>query len=60
LAILPEMTGTTCVNGISWTLYDNPMLILDDTTMSFEAGLRNGDPLSMDLTTYVLSFIPNR
>lgn len=49
LGILPEMNGPKCVNGISWLLYENPMIIMDDTYF-FQA--RKVDDLTLDLTTY--------
>lgn len=49
LAILPEMTGPKCVNGVSWLLSENPMIILDDTNSFFEA--HKIDDLTVDLIT---------
>ncbi len=53
LAILPEMCGPKSVNGVSWLLYENPMLILDDTNAFFEA--HKVDDSTMDLVTYATS-----
>jgi hypothetical protein len=57
LAILPEMCGPKCVNGVSWLLYENPMLILDDTNAFFEA--HKVDDITMDLVTYA-TFLSQR
>jgi hypothetical protein len=53
LAILPEMCGPKCVNGVSWLLYENPMLILDHANAFFEAHMV--DDITMDLITYATS-----
>ena len=50
LAILPEMGGPKCVNGVSWLLYQNPMILLDDTTYFFET--KWVDNLTIELITY--------
>lgn len=50
LAILPEMCGRKWINGMSWLLCQNPMMILDGSNYCFEP--TTVDDLTVDLTTY--------
>ena len=58
LAILPEMCGPKCINGVSWLLYQNPMIILDDTTYCFET--KRVDDLTIELITYGPLYVSSR
>lgn len=44
-----EISESKCVNGISWTLTDMPIVILDNESMVLEKPKDAGNELSMDL-----------
>ncbi|KAF5316310.1 hypothetical protein D9619_006834 [Psilocybe cf. subviscida] len=51
LALLPELAGTKCFNGISWYKFPAPMVVLDDTNRCFEIERQEAQPLCLDLVT---------
>jgi hypothetical protein len=52
--MMPEMSNSKwCFNGISWAMYETPMLLLDEINTCFQVERDDQDPLSLDLITYV-------
>ncbi|KAF8959621.1 hypothetical protein BDZ97DRAFT_1837174 [Flammula alnicola] len=49
--MMPEMSGSKCTNGISWLLYETPMLMLDESIRCFEISREGMDSSSLDLVT---------
>lgn len=49
-AILPEMTGSKCINGISWKLFETPMILLDDKNEVFQVVRDAADNLSLEVS----------
>ncbi|KIM39562.1 hypothetical protein M413DRAFT_447045 [Hebeloma cylindrosporum] len=49
-AILPEMTGSKCINGVSWKLFDMPMILLDDKNEVFRVVRDAVDTLSLEIS----------
>lgn len=56
MSVLPEMSGTKCFNGVSWELYETPILMFDEVNTAFRVVCKNGDPRSIDLVTYAIPF----
>lgn len=53
--MMPEMTGATCVNGVSWRLYETPMVLLDARAAPcFGVDRRGKDIRALELVTYVV------
>ncbi|KAF8159232.1 hypothetical protein B0H34DRAFT_702579 [Crassisporium funariophilum] len=51
LAIIPDFTGSRCTNGLSWSMFETPILLLDDTSTCFEILQEGMDTLTLDLVT---------
>jgi hypothetical protein len=51
-AVLPEMTGSKCINGVSWKLFDTPMILLDDKNEIFQVVRDSADILSLEVSMY--------
>ena len=53
--MMPEMTGATCVNGVSWRLYETPMVLLDARSAAcFGVDRRGKNIRALELVTYVV------
>ncbi|KAH9479125.1 Protein RCC2-like protein [Psilocybe cubensis] len=48
---LPELTGSTCINGLSWEYYQTPILLLDDANKAFQVTHDDADVGFVDLVT---------
>ena len=51
--LLPELAGPKCLNGVSWLMYETPMLLLDESATCFDISLQE-DSVTLDLLTYVV------
>ena len=52
VVLLPELFGPKCLNGVSWLMYETPMVLLDESTTCFDISLQE-DSVTLDLLTYV-------
>ncbi|EDR07540.1 uncharacterized protein LACBIDRAFT_298540 [Laccaria bicolor S238N-H82] len=43
-AVMPELTGTKCVNGVSWMCSQNPYILLEEAGKSFGVSAGDGKP----------------
>lgn len=53
VVLLPELAGSKCLNGVSWLMYETPMVLLDDSTTCFDISLQE-DTVTLDLLMYVV------
>lgn len=44
------MTGSKCINGISWKLFETPMILLDDKNELFQVVRDAADSLSLEVS----------
>ncbi|KAJ3517008.1 hypothetical protein NLJ89_g770 [Agrocybe chaxingu] len=51
LATLPELSGNKCVNGVSWLLYDTPVILLDESSVCLQLYRRDLDARTLDIVT---------
>ena len=55
VALLPELAGSKCLNGVSWLMYETPMVLLDESTTCFDISLQD-DSVTLDLLMYVIEY----
>jgi hypothetical protein len=53
VVLLPGLAGPKCLNGVSWLMYDTPMVLLDESDACFDISLQE-DSVTLDLLTYVV------
>jgi len=52
--LLPDLAGPKCLNGVSWLMYETPMILLDESTTYFDISLQE-DSVTLDLLMYVVA-----
>ena len=55
--LLPELAGSKCLNGVSWLMYETPMVLIDESTtrQCFDISLQE-DSVTLDLLMYVIEY----